>query len=45
MNIHRRINQFLAEWVSAINALVAIGIPVVAALVAGGLAGSSFGRF
>ena len=45
MSLHKRVNRFLAEWVSAINALVAIGIPVVAALVAGGLAGSSFGRF
>ena len=45
MNFHKRVNRFLAEWVSAINALVAIGIPVVAALVAGGLAGNSFGRF
>ena len=52
MNFHKRVNQFLAgvnqflaELVSAINALVAIGIPVLAALVAGGLAGSSFGRF
>lgn len=45
MSFHKRVNQFLAEWVSAINALVAIGIPVVAALVAGGLAGNSFGRF
>ena len=45
MNFHKRVNQFLAEWVSAINALVAIGIPVVGALVMGGLAGDSFGRF
>ena len=44
-DFHKRVNRFLAEWVSAINALVAIGIPVVAALVAGGLAGNSFGRF
>ena len=46
MSIHKRINRFLAEWVSAINALVAIGIPVVAALAAGGLASNSvFGGF
>ena len=45
MSLHKRVNRFLAEWVSAINALVAIRMPVVAALVAGGLAGNSFGRF
>ena len=39
MNLHKRVNQFLAESVSAINALMAIGIPVLAALVVGGLAG------
>ena len=32
MSFHKRINRFLAEWVSAINALVAVGIPVVTAL-------------
>ena len=41
MSFHKRINRFLAEWVSAINALVAVGIPVVAALGAGGLASNS----
>ena len=46
MSFHKRINRFLAEWVSAINALVAVGIPVLAALGAGGLAGNSmFGSF
>ncbi len=46
MSFHKRINRFLAEWVSAINALVAVGIPVVAALGAGGLASNSvFGGF
>lgn len=42
MNFHKRVNQLLAEWVSAINALVAIGIPVVGALLMGGLAASAF---
>ena len=28
MSFRKKINRFLAEWVSAINALVAIGIPL-----------------
>lgn len=42
MNFHKRVNQLLAEWVSAINALVAIGIPVVGGLLMGGLAATAF---
>ena len=42
MNFHKRVNRFLAEWVSVINALVAVGIPVVGALLMGGLAASAF---
>ena len=46
MSIHTKINRFLAEWVSAINALVAVGIPLLGALTVGGLAGNSvFGNF
>lgn len=46
MNFHKKINRFLAEWVSAINALVAVGVPIGAALTAGGLAGNAgFGGF
>ena len=45
MTLHHRINRFLAEWVSAINALVAVGIPVMAAIAAASMAGNSFGRF
>ena len=35
MSFHRRINSFLAAWVSVINALVAVGIPVIMAFTAG----------
>ncbi len=45
MSFHKKINRFLAEWVSAINALVAVGIPLVVALTAGGLASSASGGF
>ena len=46
MTFHQRINRFLAEWVSAINALVAVGIPLIAALGAGSAAGNAgFGGF
>lgn len=41
MSFHKKINKFLAEWVSAINALVAVGIPVLSALAAGSIAGSA----
>ena len=40
MQFHKKINRFLAEWVSVINALVAVGIPSVTALVTAGLASS-----
>ena len=40
MSIHTRVNSFLAESVSAINALVALGLPLVSALTVGVLAGS-----
>jgi len=40
MQFHKKINRFLAEWVSVINALVAVGIPSVTALVTVGLASS-----
>ena len=46
MSFHKKINRFLAEWVSAINALVAVGVPIATALTAGGLAGNAgFGGF
>ena len=46
MSLHKRINRFLANWVSAINALVAVGLPVALAVTAGGLAGIfMFGGF
>ena len=46
MSFHQRINRFLADWVSVINALVAVGLPVIIALIVGGFAGSSlFGGF
>ena len=46
MSFHKKINRFLAEWVSVINALVAVGVPVATALTAGGLAGNAgFGSF
>ncbi len=41
MSFHKKINRFLAEWVSAINALVAVGIPIVVGLVAGIAAGAA----
>ena len=41
MSFHQRTNSFLAAWVSVINALVAVGIPVVLAFSSGGLAGSA----
>lgn len=41
MSFHQRINRFLAEWVSAINALVAVGIPLITALVVGSAAGNA----
>ncbi|MCY3819226.1 MAG: hypothetical protein OXH52_07675 [Gammaproteobacteria bacterium] len=41
MSFHKKINRFLAEWVSAINALVAMGIPIVVGLAAGIGAGSA----
>ena len=40
MQFHKKINRFLAEWVSVINALVAIGIPAVTALVTASVAAS-----
>ena len=46
MSFHKKINGFLAEWVSTINALVAVGIPLLVGLTAGGLAGNAgFGGF
>ena len=46
MSLHQRINRFLADWVSVINALVAVGLPVIIALIVGGFAGNSvFGGF
>ena len=46
MSFHQKINMFLAEWVSAINALVAVGIPALSALGAGSVAGNAgFGGF
>ena len=44
MNMHHRVNRFLAEWVSAINALVAVGLPLVMGLiVANVIGGGLFG--
>lgn len=40
MQFDKKVNRLLAEWVSVINALVAIGIPSVAALVTAGVASS-----
>ena len=46
MSFHKRINRFLAEWVSAINALAAVGIPAGAALLNGAInSGDALGRF
>ncbi len=46
MSFHERVNRFLADWLSAINALVAFGLPAAVALAVGGLAGNSmFGGF
>ena len=46
MKFHERVNRFLAEWVSAINALFAFGLPAAIALVVGSVAGNSlFGGF
>ena len=40
MQFDKKINHFLAEWVSVINALVAVGIPSVTALVTAAFAAS-----
>ena len=32
MNFHIKINSFLAEWISLINALIAIGVPLLMGL-------------
>ncbi len=45
MALHQRINRFLADWVSAINALVAVGLPAVVALAVGLGGNSVFGDF
>ena len=46
MTFHKRVNRFLAEWVSLINALVAVGLPSIGAIAAGVMAGSAgFGDF
>ena len=41
MNFHKRINELLASYMSVINALVAIAIPVVMGLTAGSIAGNA----
>ena len=40
MQFDKKINRFLAEWVSVINALVAVGIPSATALVTAAFAAS-----
>jgi hypothetical protein len=40
MQFDKKINRLLAEWVSVINALVAVGIPSVTALLTAGFASS-----
>ena len=41
MSFHTRINAALAAYVSVINALVAIGIPIVMGLTTGSIAGNT----
>ena len=43
MDLHQRVNRFLAEWVSAINALVAVGLPLVMGLIVGSVSDGLFG--
>ena len=43
MDLHERVNWFLAEWVSAINALVAVGLPLVVGLIVGSVFDGLFG--
>ena len=43
MDLHQRVNSFLAEWVSAVNALVAVGLPLVMGLIVGSVSDGLFG--
>ena len=33
MDLHQKVNRFLAKWVSAVNGLVAVGLPLVISLI------------
>ena len=45
MSFHTKINATLAAYVSVINALVAIGIPIVMGLTTGSIAGNAVPGF